>query len=69
MKYNNFRKKALGITEANQLLYLLKTVGVNIHYIGISNSYREEKAKLKEMYKSKFNYTSHAIIKENLTNI
>jgi len=69
MKYNNFRKKALGITEANQLLYLLKTVGVNIHYIGISNSYREEKAKLKQMYKNKFNYTSHAIIKENLTNI
>lgn len=69
MKYNNFRKKALGITEANQLLYLLKAVGVNIHYIGISDSYREEKAKLKQMYKTKFNYTSHAIIKENLTNI
>ena len=69
MKYNNFRRKALGIAEANQLLYILYLAGVKVHYIGITDSYKEEKALLKQQYKDKFNYTNHALIKENLTNI
>lgn len=69
MKYNNFRRRALGITEANQLLYILHSAGIIVHYIGINQSYREEKILLKTTYKNKFNYTNHAIVKENLTNI
>ena len=59
MKYNNFRRKTITITEANKILSLLKSLKIKIILLGPNDNIKSAKL-IKD-----FNYSKYAVVKEN----
>ena len=64
MQYNNFRTRAITVSEANRILEVIKSYGIPILYLGLNEPYEGAKIKIDD-----FNYSRYAIVKENDTNI